>query len=290
MATSAVLLPSAVMNPSFSNPTSNEVYASAAALAASSCPSCGYHFPQSSDPSTEAAEAHRRVVDLEAQVRLLNSKAASAVDKLADYEDEIRYLREGYARSQQQQQAQRPSLEGPGPAVLPGQQQQQQPPHQLSRLASLSALLPGRRKESNSSGQLPLTPATGTFPQNSAAYGNNTLSPPKTPFSGLLQLGQTQSDMHVPTLSSLQTSLEEERTLRLRAESSLSDAQTELEDLTAQLFGQANEMVATERRERAKLEERVKVLEQRDSEKRRRLERLEKAIARIERVRAMIGP
>ncbi|KAK4946771.1 hypothetical protein LTR10_014273 [Elasticomyces elasticus] len=270
------------MDPSYSTPTSNEVYASAAALAASSCPSCGYHFPQASDPSTEAAEAHRRIV------RLLNSKAASAVDKLADYEDEIRYLREGYARSQQQ--GQRPSLEGPGPAVLPGQQQQQQqqPPHQLSRLASLSALLPGRRKES--AGQLPLTPATGTFPQNSAAYANNTLSPPKTPFSGLLQSSHTQSDMHVPTLSSLQTSLEEERTLRLRAETSLSDAQTELEDLTAQLFGQANEMVATERRERAKLEERVKVLEQRDTEKRKRLERLEKAIARIERIRAMVGP
>lgn len=297
MATTAVLLPSAViMDPSYSTATSTEAYASAAVLAASSCPSCGYHFPPSPDTSTEAAEAHRRIIDLEAQVRLLNSKAASAVDKLADYEDEIRYLREGYARSQQGQSQQHQqgqvvsgsntsSLEGPGPAV-PGQQQQ--PPHQLSRLASLSALLPGRRKES-SSGHLPLTPATGTFPQNNAAaYANNTLSPPKTPFSGLLQ--STQSDMHVPTLSSLQTSLEEERTLRLRAESSLSEAQTELEDLTAQLFGQANEMVATERRERAKLEERVKVLEQRDVEKRKRLERLEKAMARIERVRAMIGP
>lgn len=61
-----------------------------------------------------------------------------------------------------------------------------------------------------------------------------------------------------------------------------------MEELTAQLFGQANEMVATERRARAKLEERVQVLEKRDSEKRRRLERLEKAIERIERVRMMV--
>lgn len=59
--------------------------------------------------------------------------------------------------------------------------------------------------------------------------------------------------------------------------------------MTAQLFSQANEMVATERRARAKLEERVAVLERRDGEKRKRLERLEKAIERVERVRGMVG-
>ncbi|OAX81723.1 hypothetical protein ACJ72_03926 [Emergomyces africanus] len=48
-------------------------------------------------------------------------------------------------------------------------------------------------------------------------------------------------------------------------------------------------MVAQERKARAKLEERVEVLERRDSEKRRRLERLEKAIERVERVRGMVG-
>ena len=48
-------------------------------------------------------------------------------------------------------------------------------------------------------------------------------------------------------------------------------------------------MVATERRARAKLEERVSVLERRDEEKRRRLERLEKAIERVERVRGIVG-
>jgi hypothetical protein len=56
-----------------------------------------------------------------------------------------------------------------------------------------------------------------------------------------------------------------------------------------QLFEQANEMVASERRARAKLEERVEMLERRDVEKRRRLERLESAMGRIERVRAMLG-
>ena len=53
---------------------------------------------------------------------------------------------------------------------------------------------------------------------------------------------------------------------------------------------QANEMVATERKARAKLEERVAVRESRDGEKRKRLERLEGAVARIERVRGLLAP
>jgi hypothetical protein len=55
------------------------------------------------------------------------------------------------------------------------------------------------------------------------------------------------------------------------------------------LFGQANEMVASERKARAKLEERVKVLEQRDGDKRKRLEKLERQMQRIERVRGLVG-
>ena len=47
-------------------------------------------------------------------------------------------------------------------------------------------------------------------------------------------------------------------------------------------------MVATERRARAKLEERVEVLERRDGEKRVRLEVLESRMGRIERVRALL--
>jgi hypothetical protein len=48
-------------------------------------------------------------------------------------------------------------------------------------------------------------------------------------------------------------------------------------------------MVAEERKARAKLEERVAVLERRDVEKRTRLERLEKAMARVERLRALVN-
>jgi hypothetical protein len=64
---------------------------------------------------------------------------------------------------------------------------------------------------------------------------------------------------------------------------------TEIEDLSVSLFQQANEMVAAERKARAKLEERVAVLESRDDEKRKRLERLEGAMKRIERVRGLLS-
>jgi hypothetical protein len=62
-----------------------------------------------------------------------------------------------------------------------------------------------------------------------------------------------------------------------------------VEELSASLFEQANEMVATERRARARLEERVGELERREGDKKRRLERLERAVGRIERVRAVLG-
>lgn len=48
-------------------------------------------------------------------------------------------------------------------------------------------------------------------------------------------------------------------------------------------------MVAQERKARARLEERVEVLERRDGEKRRRLERLERAVERVDRVRGIVG-
>jgi predicted RNase H-like nuclease (RuvC/YqgF family) len=84
--------------------------------------------------------------------------------------------------------------------------------------------------------------------------------------------------------------LTSEQTLRKDAERKLSEASGELEELTAHLFMQANEMVATERKARAKLEERVELLERRDGEKRKRLERLEGAVQRIERVRGLLAP
>ena len=63
-----------------------------------------------------------------------------------------------------------------------------------------------------------------------------------------------------------------------------------MEDLTAQLFEEANRMVAEERRAKAKLEERLKVLEEREVRRRGKLEMIEAAQVRIERVQKLIGP
>lgn len=93
-----------------------------------------------------------------------------------------------------------------------------------------------------------------------------------------------------PSATELVAALTREQALRQAAEGKLDEASGELEELSAQLFQQANEMVATERKARAKLEERVEVLERRDGEKRKRLERLEGAVARIERVRGLLAP
>ena len=83
--------------------------------------------------------------------------------------------------------------------------------------------------------------------------------------------------------------LERERTLRAKAEERVHKVDLEIEELSVQLFSQANEMVATERKARAKLEERVEMLEKKDKDKMARLDRLEKAMSRIDRVKAMLN-
>jgi GDP/GTP exchange factor Sec2p len=86
----------------------------------------------------------------------------------------------------------------------------------------------------------------------------------------------------------LAAALAKEQDLRQLAEGKVNQMSSEMDDLSATLFQQANEMVATERRARAKLEERVAVLERRDVEKRERLERLERALKRIDRVKGLL--
>lgn len=139
------------------------------------------------------------------------------------------------------------------PSTSPSDLQPQQ--HQ-SRLTTLTSLLPYRRPSAT-----PSSPPLSSPPPDTAA----------------------------PDTAELQNALDREQNLRKAAESKLSLASTELEELTAQLFSQANEMVAQERRARAKLEERVALLERRDVEKRARLERLEKAMERVDRLRKLVG-
>ncbi|KAF2396819.1 hypothetical protein EJ06DRAFT_584821 [Trichodelitschia bisporula] len=183
-----------------------------------------------------------RIAELEAQVRLLTEKATSAVDKLADYEDELRRLKSSSPR--------------PAPSAA----------------ARISSLLMARKTAGSPGSSPPRT--TGVAPPTPPTPG---YPPP---------LARTDSGLS--EVGDLQSLLARERGLRAAAEGKLSAMSGEMEDLSAALFQQANEMVAAERRARARLEERVEVLERRDGEKRARLERLEGAVRRIERVRGVL--
>lgn len=189
----------------------------------------------------------------------------STAEKLADYEDEIRVLR---SKTQEVSENKKDSVSSSSSSRSssettivdasspPDSSHESSLPHshaaqaQGVRLTSLASLLPYRRS----------------------------IHPPSS----------TSPVPHPDATSELQTALSREQSLRKAAESKLSQANSELEDLTVQLFSQANDMVAQERKARFKLEERVAVLERRDGEKRKRLDRLEKAIERVDRVRGMI--
>ncbi|KPI38155.1 uncharacterized protein AB675_1071 [Cyphellophora attinorum] len=213
-----------------------------------SCPSCGYDVTTTIQaPASE--EAQRMISDLQAQVKLLNSKAAAAVDRLADYEDQL-----GALRAEQSQQQQHGQANGRNSG-----DQQMLPPPPPSAIDTTSLAAPWQHLR-------PPLHQTNSAP------------------APLPQSASTE-----PTLHSLQATLTTERTLRERAESTLNQTQLELEELTATLFGQANEMVAEERRARSKLEERVRVLERRERERGERLKRLEGRIERVERVRGLVG-
>ncbi len=269
---------------------------------AHSCPHCGSEvaIPALED-TTHAAllDAHQQIADLHAQVRLLNQKAAAAVDRWSDYEEELAQLRTALRASKQLQEqqartsvsppalAQRPATASPRmtpplppqgllPAALPT-------PHKSSFLGGskqrVSSLLSSRKSTPS------LKPTWQTHANLNGALSSNAAAAGAGPgsFSPAMPLSPT------PSTDDLIHALTYEQSLRLEAEGKLNDTSREVEELSVQLFEQANEMVATERRARAKLEERVELLERRDLDKHRRLERLESAMGRIERVRELLG-
>ncbi|OAL05281.1 hypothetical protein IQ06DRAFT_210410 [Phaeosphaeriaceae sp. SRC1lsM3a] len=116
--------------------------------------------------------------------------------------------------------------------------------------------------------------------EKATAAGACTHPPPPPPLP---------STSPTPVDVELLNELERERTLRAKAEERAEKVDSEIEELSVQLFSQANEMVAAERKARAKLEERIEVLERKDKDKMARLDRLEKAVTRIDRVKAMLN-
>ena len=232
--------------------------------AISCCPGCGYSLSPSDGHSAELLEAQSRISDLEAQIRRLNEKAAAAVDRWADYEDELTKLRAQQQQAQQQRLAEKP---------LPDQPETS--PTRSSFLQAsttrISAMLTTRKS----------TPSLRSDSPTAVAVAAASIStrPPPLPRAATAP-GESDDD--------LRRALTREQSLRREAEGLLTASSREMEELSATLFEQANEMVADERRARARLEERVGELERRDVEKRRRLERLEGAMGRIERVRALL--
>ena len=225
--------------------------------ASTCCPSCG-DSTVGLDASVELRAAHSRIAELETQVRLLNQKATAAVDRWADYEDELQRLRAAHDNDA-------------GPPPPPPKEEQKRISAGISAggglLATgtnrLSALL-NRNKSSPNLAQ-------DGFPQ-----GQRPREPTRT---------RSQPE---PDTEDLLHALRREKSLRKEAETKVAATSQEVEELSASLFEQANEMVADERRARAKLEERVDELERRDRAKSKRLERLESAMGRIDRVRKVL--
>ncbi|EFY88798.1 hypothetical protein MAC_05233 [Metarhizium acridum CQMa 102] len=223
------------------------------------CPSCGLSTAPSALAEADLALARQKIAQLESIINDLNAKASDAVGRCAKYDEELHALRAQHQHRPSTPQRP-PSQTSPSPATTTTTQSPTLP----SRLSSF--LYP--RKSTP-------TLRADTRRQNSLPLPAPPPPPPLFPDAA--------------STEDLVEALTREQTLRREAERRLSATSKEVEELSVSLFEQANEMVAAERRARAKLEERVGELEKRDDDKGRRLDRLEAAVARIERVRGMLG-
>ena len=207
------------------------------------CPNCGFVVPALEETQAALDEARRRISDLEAQVRLLNQKATAAVDRWADYEDEIARLRQQAQRQQQEAQQAAQQVKSLAPSPEPASP------------ARASFLQTGTNRLS----QL-------LSPRKSTPNLHDTNNPPVSP-SSAAAAGRPYMPRSATDAEALIAALTREKSLRKQAEGKLTETSREVEELSVSLFEQANEMVATERRARAALEERVGELERRDRDK-----------------------
>lgn len=250
------------------------------------CPNCGLSLPPLSDPHTVAlSKAQRRIEDLESQIRLLNQKAADAVDRWADYEDELSQLRAASMSTSTSTSATTTSIKNvplnrphtPEPSV--GTNSPRSSFLGAAAASRISQLLSPRKSALSS------TATTPPQQQQRGSLSSESSTPPlETTDHRNSSKGSGATEMR-----ELLAALTRERSLRAAAEEKLATTTHEIEDLTATLFEQANTMVASERRARAALEEHVSELERRHEEKRVRIERLEGAVRRIDNVRGVLG-
>ncbi|CCG82069.1 protein of unknown function [Taphrina deformans PYCC 5710] len=186
-----------------------------------------------SDVPTTALEKlqHEEILELESQIRSLNTKISAAVDHAADLQDEIRTMR---ARQREENEAR-------------------------ESLANESSL---RRMSTYFSGRRPSVATTTT-----AAARSNSMSPSR-------RLNRSEDE-------DLVAQLQRERVQRLECESKYRALQDESEALSESLFEEANKMVAVERQLTHNATIKLQAMKNRESESRRRLEDLERAMERI---------
>jgi len=215
------------------------------------CPNCGSYCPVRS-PADLGDANQRRIAELEAQVELLKKTAVDHEARPTTASSSP--TRSDAGSSNHHYHHARPTTPSTSAA---------------SRFGSLLGQA-GRKLSGSGASNPQNTPTTTPTITSSLAVH----SPEQLP---------SQTSAH-----ELAAKLAKEQEMRQRAEGKAAQMSVELEDLSVSLFQQANEMVAAERKARAKLEERVMILERRDGEKRERLERLERALKRIDRVKGVL--
>ncbi|KAJ8113399.1 hypothetical protein OPT61_g4463 [Boeremia exigua] len=213
------------------------------------CPSCGTSIAVNTEDAEVAKETIR---ELQAQMAQLKEKAAAAAEKCADYEDQIRTFKS-----------------------IP---QSRHTPARNNTSDSVATYTPDGRPSTAGSTHARTQSRFSFLTGRLTSPINSTNVPPQP-----APAAATSAD------PDLLHELERERALRAKAEDRVRTVDSEIEELSVTLFSQANEMVAEERRARAKLEERIELLEKKDKDKMGRLERLEKAVSRLDRVKALLN-
>lgn len=212
-----------------------------------------------SEASTPLEQAQKsEILELERQIRLLNTKISAAVDHAADLQDEIRTMKQ---REKADQEARELAASETG-------------------LRRMSTYFTGRRPSATPSMLTGISPSQSISGPSGDQQQQQRLSIGRGSLSGPSRLSNAEE---------LHAQLAREQALRREAEQKFTKLQEESETLSASVFEEANKMVSTERRQAHAIEERLKVHQEREEERRTRLLNLEKAMERITRVRSVLA-
>lgn len=191
-------------------------------------------------PTTPLEKAqHAEILELESQIRSLNTKISATVDHAADLQDELRTLR---ARQREEQEA----------------REREAGESSLRRMSTYFASV--RR------------------PSVQAMMRQDSQSPRGSRDRGREQDGENGIDEE----------LARERKTRIEVEGKYKALQEESEVLSQSLFEEANKMVSTERKALHAVNVKLSVVQEREADRRRRMDELEKALTSIQRARTVL--